>query len=160
MSSHALSIRCSSRGKLHYLAVKRSCLLNRCSWKYDSCRPITTAASQTVAAAQSSQLASDSFQLLPDHDKAKSERGFFDAQVSQVSTWWRSPRYKDIKRSYSAQDVASKRGTLQQSYPSSLMARKLFNLLQERASNGDPVHTCMLRTGQSSEAIPLLMHKY
>ena len=35
----------------------------------------------------------------------------------------------------------SKRGTLQQSYPSSLMARKLFNLLEERAAKGEPVHT-------------------
>lgn len=55
--------------------------------------------------------------------------------------WWASPRYKGIKRPYSAEDVVSKRGALQQSYPSSLMARKLFNLLEERAAKGEPVHT-------------------
>lgn len=55
--------------------------------------------------------------------------------------WWASPRYKGIKRPYSAEDVVSKRGALQQTYPSSLMARKLFNLLEEKAAKGEPVHT-------------------
>ncbi|KAJ6151565.1 hypothetical protein N7470_007162 [Penicillium chermesinum] len=50
-------------------------------------------------------------------------------------------RYEGIKRPYSAADVVSKRGSLQQTYPSSLMARKLFNLLNERAAAGEPVHT-------------------
>ena len=58
-----------------------------------------------------------------------------------MKDWWASPRYKGIKRPYSAEDVVSKRGALQQSYPSSLMARKLFNLLEERAAKGEPVHT-------------------
>jgi isocitrate lyase len=58
-----------------------------------------------------------------------------------VKDWWASPRYKGIKRPYSAEDVVSKRGALQQTYPSSLMARKLFNLLEERAAKGEPVHT-------------------
>ncbi|KAI7534907.1 Methylisocitrate lyase, partial [Hortaea werneckii] len=40
-----------------------------------------------------------------------------------------------------AEDVVSKRGTLQQVYPSSLMARKLFNLLEQRMAEGKPVHT-------------------
>jgi isocitrate lyase len=65
----------------------------------------------------------------------------FEEQVQAVKDWWASPRYKGIKRPYSAEDVVSKRGALQQSYPSSLMARKLFNLLEERAAKGEPVHT-------------------
>ena len=67
----------------------------------------------------------------------------FEAQVKQVEEWWASPRYKGIKRSYSAADVVSKRGTFQQTYPSSLMARKLFNLFEEKAAKGEPVHTSM-----------------
>ncbi|KAJ4356176.1 mitochondrial 2-methylisocitrate lyase [Didymosphaeria variabile] len=90
----------------------------------------------------SSALPGDSFQLLPEASKAgQAEDALFEEQVQKVKDWWASPRYKGIKRPYSAEDVVSKRGALQQTYPSSLMARKLFNLFEERAANGEPVHT-------------------
>ncbi|KAL5381038.1 hypothetical protein PMIN06_000465 [Paraphaeosphaeria minitans] len=90
----------------------------------------------------SSVLPGDSFQLLPEALKAgQAEDALFEEQVQQVKDWWASPRYKGIKRPYSAEDVVSKRGALQQTYPSSLMARKLFNLFEERAAKGEPVHT-------------------
>jgi hypothetical protein len=85
--------------------------------------------------------ATDAFQLLSTEEKASAEDDIFDAQVQQVKDWWASPRYEGIKRPYSAETVVSKRGALQQVYPSSLMARKLFNLLEERAKEGKPVHT-------------------
>lgn len=83
----------------------------------------------------------DSFHLLPESEKLDAVEHVANEQIKQVNEWWASPRYKGIKRPYSAQEVVSKRGTLQQVYPSSLMARKLFNLLEERASQGQPVHT-------------------
>ncbi len=90
----------------------------------------------------SSALPSDSYQLLPTSKKAgDAEDALFDRQVQDVKAWWASPRYEGIKRPYSAEDVVGKRGSLQQTYPSSIMARKLFNLLNERAAAGDPVHT-------------------
>jgi len=90
----------------------------------------------------SAALPSDSFQLLATSQKAgEAEDALFDQQVADVKDWWNSPRYEGIKRPYSAEDVVSKRGTLQQTYPSSIMARKLFNLLKERSSAGEPVHT-------------------
>lgn len=87
--------------------------------------------------------ATDAFQLLSTEEKASAEDDIFNAQVQQVKDWWASPRYEGIKRPYSAETVVSKRGALQQVYPSSLMARKLFNLLEERAKEGKPVHTSM-----------------
>lgn len=112
-------------------------------------RPLSTTAcrmsSSTLKAVDpplSTALPSDSFQLLPEASKAgQAEDALFDEQVQAVKDWWSSPRYKGIKRPYSAEDVVSKRGALQQTYPSSLMARKLFNLLEERAAKGEPVHT-------------------
>ena len=90
----------------------------------------------------STPLPSDSYQLLSSSEKAgEAEDTLFSQQVKDVEAWWGSERYKGIKRPYTAEDVVSKRGTLQQSYPSSLMARKLFNLLNERAAEGKPVHT-------------------
>lgn len=90
----------------------------------------------------STALPSDSYQLLPTNEKAGSrEDTLFDRQVEDVRQWWGSERYKSIKRPYTAEDIVSKRGALQQTYASSLMARKLFNLLKERAAAGEPVHT-------------------
>ncbi|KAF2130836.1 ICL-domain-containing protein [Dothidotthia symphoricarpi CBS 119687] len=112
-------------------------------------RPLSTTAWRMSSAALpavdppvSTALSSDSFQLLPEASKTgQAEDALFDAQVQAVRDWWASPRYKDIRRPYSAEDVVSKRGALQQTYPSSLMARKLFNLFEERAAKGEPVHT-------------------
>lgn len=89
---------------------------------------------------------SEKFQLLAEHKKSGQEEEdiLFDAQVQEVERWWATPRYQSIKRPYSAEDVVSKRGTLQQVYPSSLMARKLFSLLKEREAAGEPVHTSAL----------------
>lgn len=90
----------------------------------------------------SATLPADAYQLLSTEAKAgSSEEALFEQQVRDVQAWWDSPRYEGIKRTYSAEDVVSKRGSLQQTYPSSLMARKLFNLLNERAAAGQPVHT-------------------
>ena len=90
----------------------------------------------------STTLPSDAYQLLSTQEKAgEAEDALYDQQIRDVEAWWSSPRYKGIKRPYTASDVVSKRGSLQQSYPSSLMARKLFNLLNERAAAGQPVHT-------------------
>ncbi|KAI9675296.1 MAG: hypothetical protein M1817_001199 [Caeruleum heppii] len=84
----------------------------------------------------------DSFQLLPERQKpGRNEDLLYEQEVKDVRSWWASPRYHGIKRPYSAEDVVGKRGTLQQTYPSSLMARKLFNLLKEREAAGEPVHT-------------------
>lgn len=88
---------------------------------------------------------SDAYQLLPDSEKiGTAEEALFDQQIQSVKDWWSSKRYEGIKRPYSAEDVVSKRGSLQQTYPSSIMARKLFNLLKTRAAKGEPVHTSTL----------------
>ncbi|KAI9739212.1 MAG: hypothetical protein M1834_007425 [Cirrosporium novae-zelandiae] len=86
--------------------------------------------------------ASETFQLLSTADKAgDAEDALFKQQVGEVQQWWKSPRFEGITRPYSAEQVVSKRGTLYQTYPSSMTGRKLFSLLQERAKNGEPLHT-------------------
>lgn len=89
-----------------------------------------------------STLRTDAYQLLSTAEKTgAAEDDLCEKQIEDVKAWWASPRYQSIKRPYSAEDVVHKRGTLQQEYPSSLMARKLFNLFKERAAAGQPVHT-------------------
>ncbi|KAK7750347.1 mitochondrial 2-methylisocitrate lyase [Diatrype stigma] len=90
----------------------------------------------------STALPSDAFQLLPEADKAGSaEDALYEQQIKDVEAWWATPRYEGIKRPYSAADVVSKRGSQLQNYPSSVMARKLFNLIKEREAKGEPIHT-------------------
>ncbi|KAK8061992.1 isocitrate lyase [Apiospora phragmitis] len=90
----------------------------------------------------SAALPSDAFQLLPESAKAgTAEDALYEQQIRDVEAWWASPRYAGIRRPYTAADVVSKRGSQTQAYPSSVMARKLFNLVQERAAKGEPVHT-------------------
>ena len=91
----------------------------------------------------------DSFQLLPEAQKAgEAEDQLYDAQVKEVEAWWSTPRFAGIVRPYTADDVVSKRGSQQIAYPSSVMATKLFNLVRERVSKGEPIHTseCYLCT--------------
>lgn len=90
----------------------------------------------------STALPSDAFQLLPESQKAgQAEDALYEQQLKDVEAWWASPRYEGIKRPYSPADVVSKRGSQLQSYPSSVMARKLFNLIKEREAAGEPIHT-------------------
>ena len=99
---------------------------------------------------------SQSYQLLATSEKAgDAEDGFFDSQVKNVQTWWSAPRFSGIRRPYSAEDVVSKRGTLHQTYSSSLMGRKLFDLLNKRAKDGQPVHTreIPIRTDQHLKSL-------
>jgi isocitrate lyase len=99
-----------------------------------------------VSSPLNTSLPSDSFQLLPESVKAgAAEDALYDAQVKAVEEWWASPRFKEVKRPYSAEDVVKRRGTLQQVYPSSVMARKLFELFENRAAEGLPVHSSMSR---------------
>lgn len=100
------------------------------STKSDTVSPISTV------------LPSDAFQLLPESAKAGvAEDALYEQQLKDVEAWWASPRYEGIKRPYSPADVVSKRGSQLQSYPSSVMARKLFNLIKEREAKGEPLHT-------------------
>ncbi len=95
----------------------------------------------------STALPSDSFQLLPEAQKAgAAEDALYEQQLKDVESWWASPRYEGIKRPYSVTDVVSKRGSQMQSYPSSVMARKLFNLVREREAKGEPIHTSMFKS--------------
>lgn len=112
------------------------------------CQRMSPSSLPPVQPPVSSTLPSDAYQLLSTTEKAgAAEDALYEQQIQEVEAWWNSPRYDGIKRPYSVADVVSKRGSLQQTYPSSLMARKLFNLLNERARQGEPVHTseCLLR---------------
>lgn len=71
------------------------------------------------------------------------ERQQFEAQVSEVQAWFDSPRFARTKRPYSAELVATKRGTQPVSplHPSNISAKKLFAALTRASEEGKPLHT-------------------
>jgi isocitrate lyase len=75
---------------------------------------------------------------------AKREERDFLREVEEVKQWWTSSRFRKVKRyglfddggncrSYTAESVVAKRGTLKIEYPSNAQAKKLFALLEEHA---------------------------
>lgn len=71
----------------------------------------------------------------------KTEDARFQQDVEKVQNWWTSPRFARVTRPYTAEQVVSKRGTVPQSYPSNLMAQKLWQVLSKHANDGTTSHT-------------------
>ncbi len=51
------------------------------------------------------------------------------------------PRFAKTKRPYTAADVVSKRGTLPIQYPSNVLGKKLYTILDGHFNKGEPSHT-------------------
>lgn len=113
------------------------------TFRHLSTTPTRNMASQNkVPSPLTATLPSDSFHLLAEAEKpGPPEDALYEQQIKDVEAWWATSRYAGIKRPYTAADVVSKRGSLQQSYPCSLMARKLWDMIQNRLSKGEPLHT-------------------
>ncbi|GAA94541.1 uncharacterized protein L969DRAFT_68728 [Mixia osmundae IAM 14324] len=71
------------------------------------------------------------------------EESQFAATVQSIKDWWATPRFAGTKRTYTAEEVASKRGSLPVSPLNSanISAQKLFALFSRAAQQGKPVHT-------------------
>lgn len=52
--------------------------------------------------------------------------------VKEIESWWSQPRWSKTKRTYSAKEIAVRRGTFPAlDYPSSVMAKKLYKVLEK-----------------------------
>ncbi|KAK4703380.1 isocitrate lyase, partial [Phenoliferia sp. Uapishka_3] len=78
-----------------------------------------------------------------DQPTAAEEAADFASQVSSIQAWFDSPRFANTKRPYSAELVATKRGTqpISPLHPSNISAKKLFALLTRAADKGLPLPT-------------------
>lgn len=93
-----------------------------------------------TAKAMSSTAAPNSLPLQP--PSVNEETGQFNARVQDMEEFFNSPRYKGIKRPYSASTVVTKQGSLPVlPLPSSLLADKLFKLFTRAEQEKKPVHT-------------------
>lgn len=65
----------------------------------------------------------------------------FQQEVDRVKQWWSSPRFKLVKRPYSAESIVAKRGTFPTTYRSDALAKKLWAILQQNKQSGNTSHT-------------------
>ena len=92
--------------------------------------------------ASSSAIFSTPEALPLDPPSLEKESADFKARCDKLSEFFSLPRFKGIKRPYSAVDVASKQGSLPVlPLPSTFTADKLYTLLSRAAEEGKPVHT-------------------
>ena len=52
--------------------------------------------------------------------------------VKAVKKWWADSRWRQTKRPFTAEEVVAKRGNLKIEYPSNFVAKKLWNILEDR----------------------------
>lgn len=61
--------------------------------------------------------------------------------VQEIEAWFKTPRFQHTKRPYSATQVASLRGSIQDSPASAITAKKLYTLLRSSYDKGEYAHT-------------------
>ena len=74
---------------------------------------------------------------------AEEEATDFQAQVTEIQNWFNSDRFKNTKRPYSAELIATKRGTqpISPLHSSNISAQKLWAQLEKAAREEKPLHT-------------------
>lgn len=56
--------------------------------------------------------------------------------IKEIEEWWSQPRWANTKRTYTAKDIALRRGTFPPlEYPSTVMSKKLFGILSKHHAN-------------------------
>ncbi len=86
---------------------------------------------------------------------SKAEQADFAQQVKELEQWWATERFADIKRPYTAAEIASKRGSpiARPKQTASNMSQKLFRLLVEHDKRKtcsrtfgalDPIHVAQM----------------
>jgi len=69
------------------------------------------------------------------------EEAQWATEEAELDAWFRSERFKYVRRPYSAADVVSLRGSLKVEYPSNVQANKLWKLLERHQHNKTSSHT-------------------
>eukprot|EP01135_Chromosphaera_perkinsii_P001407 Nk52_evm8s167 gene=Nk52_evmTU8s167 len=69
------------------------------------------------------------------------EQKQFEKEVAEVKKWWKSSRFDDCKRPYTAEEVVSLRGTMPVHYPSNEQAKKMWKMLEYNQKNKTTSHT-------------------
>ncbi|KAL5612188.1 hypothetical protein BROUX41_000272 [Berkeleyomyces rouxiae] len=69
------------------------------------------------------------------------EDALFQQEVDAVKKWWSDSRWRYTKRPFTAEQIVEKRGNLKIEYPSNIMAKKLWRILEDRFAKKDASYT-------------------
>ncbi|KAI9813263.1 MAG: isocitrate lyase 1 [Pycnora praestabilis] len=69
------------------------------------------------------------------------EDQLYQADVDAVKQWWTDSRWRYTKRPFTAEQIVAKRGNLKIAYPSNVMSKKLWNIVENRFKTGDTSFT-------------------
>lgn len=72
---------------------------------------------------------------------AREEEAYNAKLTADIQAWFETPRFKYTKRPYTAAQVASLRGSIQETPASAFTAKKLYNLLRTSFEKGEYAHT-------------------
>lgn len=62
----------------------------------------------------------------------EAEDAQFQKEVDEVKQWWNDSRWRYTRRTFTAEEIVSKRGNLKITYPSNNQSKKLWNLVEGR----------------------------
>ncbi|KAG7106139.1 Isocitrate lyase like protein [Verticillium longisporum] len=71
----------------------------------------------------------------------ETEDELFNQEVEQIKQWWSDSRWRHTKRTFTPEQIASKRGNLKIEYPGNAQSKKLWNILENRFQNKDASYT-------------------
>lgn len=63
---------------------------------------------------------------------ADPEEAQYQKEVEEVKQWWTDSRWRYTKRSFTAEQIVAKRGTLKIQYPGNTLSKKCWNIVEER----------------------------
>lgn len=64
---------------------------------------------------------------MADHEEQQ-----FQNEVKALEQWWTDSRWRYTKRSYTAEQIVNKRGTIKIDYPSNVLSKKLWKTVEQR----------------------------
>ena len=67
-----------------------------------------------------------------DMPSIEQEDQLFQEDVKAVKKWWADSRWRYTKRPYTPEEVVAKRGNLKIEYPSNVVSKKLWGILEEK----------------------------
>ena len=66
------------------------------------------------------------------HTDIDAEEQAYLRDVDACKQWWTDSRWRYTKRPYTAEQIVQKRGNLKIEYPSNVMAKKLWQMMESR----------------------------
>ncbi|KAI9711372.1 MAG: isocitrate lyase 1 [Candelaria pacifica] len=69
------------------------------------------------------------------------EDRIYDDDVNAVKQWWTDSRWRYTRRPFTAEQIVAKRGNLKIQYPSNIMSKKLWNIVEAGFHNGEASFT-------------------